>query len=85
MQRKAFKSTDDKWVGLLKEALHKNERRPVGDGWVTVVELAAKLKVGTDRAYSLVHEMVAKKKVEKFVGSVKLDKKMTRRVWYRPL
>ena len=85
MQRKASRSTEDKWVGLLKEALHKNERRPVGDGWVTVTELAAKLKVGTDRAYSLVHEMVAKKKVEKFVGSVKLDKKMTRRVWYRPI
>lgn len=85
MQRKASRSTEDKWVGLLKEALHKNERRPVGDGWVTVIELAAMLKVGTDRAYSLVHEMVARKKVEKFVGSVKLDKKMTRRVWYRPL
>lgn len=85
MPRKESRSTDDKWVGLLKEALHKNERRPLGDGWVTVVELAAKLKVGTDRAYSLVSEMVAKKKVERFVGAVKLEKKMARRVWYRPL
>jgi hypothetical protein len=57
----------------------------VGVGWVTVVELAAKLKIGTDRAYSLVSEMVAKKKIEKFVGVVKLGKRMTRRVWYRPI
>lgn len=85
MQRKASSSTEDKWVTLLKEALQKNERRPVGDGWVTVVELAARLKVGTDRAYALVHEMVQKKRIEKFVGAVKLDKKLTRRVWYRPL
>jgi hypothetical protein len=85
MRQKESRSTDDKWVGLLKEALYKNERRPVGVGWVTVVELATKLKVGTDRAYSLVSEMVAKKKIEKFVGAVKLGKRMTRRVWYRPL
>jgi hypothetical protein len=29
--------------------------------------------------------MVAKKKIEKFVGVVKLGKRMTRRVWYRPI
>lgn len=85
MRQKEFKSTDDKWAALLKEALQKNERRPDGDGWLTVPELAIKLKVSLDRTYTLVAEMVAKKRVEKFVGAVKLDKKLARRVWYRPL
>lgn len=85
MRQKEFKSTDDKWAALLKEALQKNERLPVGDGWLTVPELATKLKVSLDRTYTLVAEMVAKKRVEKFVGAVKLDKKLARRVWYRPL
>lgn len=85
MQQKASSSTEDKWVTLLKEALQKNERRPVGEGWLTVPELADRLKVSLDRSYTLVAEMVAKKRVEKFVGAVKLDKKLTRRVWYRPL
>lgn len=85
MPRKASNGTDDKWVRLLKEALHKNERRPVGDGWVTAIELAAKLKICRDRAYLLLREMLTKKKVERFIGAVKLEKKMTRRVWYRPL
>ena len=85
MRQKALGSTDDKWAALLKEALLKNERRPDGDGWLTVPELAIKLKVSLDRTYTLVAEMVAKKRVEKFVGAVKLDKKLARRVWYRPL
>jgi hypothetical protein len=85
MRQKALGSTDDKWAALLKEALQKNERRPDGDGWLTVPELAIKLKVSLDRTYTLVAEMVAKKRVEKFVGAVKLDKKLARRVWYRPL
>lgn len=85
MRQKAFKNTDDKWAALLKEALQKNERRPQGDGWMTVPELASKLKVSLDRTYTLVAQMVAKKRVEKFVGAVKAEKKLTRRVWYRPL
>lgn len=85
MRQKALGNTDDKWAALLKEALQKNERRPDGDGWLTVPELAIKLKVSLDRTYTLVAEMVAKKRVEKFVGAVKLDKKLARRVWYCPL
>lgn len=85
MRQKASRSTDDKWAALLKEALQQNERLPQGDGWLTVSELATKLKVSLDRTYTLVAEMVAKKRVEKFVGAVKAEKKLTRRVWYRPV
>lgn len=85
MQRKASRNTEDKWAALLKEALQQNERLPQGDGWLTVAELSSKLKVSLDRTYTLVSEMVAKKRVEKFVGAVKTEKKLTRRIWYRPL
>lgn len=85
MPQKTSKCSSDKWASLLQKALGTRERRPAGDGWVTMQEWCKRYSIARSRAQKLIASLIDSGDAECFAGVV-LDNQghLQRQVWYRP-
>jgi hypothetical protein len=85
MPQKTSKCSSDKWASLLQKALGTRERRPAGDGWVTLAQWCVKHSIAKQRALKLLNSLIASGDAECFAGVLLNEHRhLVRQVWYRP-
>lgn len=75
--------SDWAWANILVKALGK-ERKPQGEGWLTIAQIRQKFALGGRRAYIVIGKLTKSGQMEKFDGMQLINGKHRRQVWYRP-
>ncbi len=71
---------------LFAEALAKKpEKRPAGNGWMSMSDIMANLGLSPSRSSEKMNAAVRAGCFERFDGNVVRDGRLTRAVWFRPV
>lgn len=85
MARPKLKLTaPDDWAHELQSLLIEKEVTPSGEGWLTSIEFAAKIKKGRGNGLKILRQGLKTGLLERFVGSQKGATRTYSKVWYRP-
>jgi hypothetical protein len=71
----------DRWAAFTKALTDKPEKRPEGEGWKTIREIAKEFDVPIGKARKAVKAM----KHERFIGSIMRHGNLNSETWYRPI
>jgi len=84
MQRAKSKPTAaDDWAHELRALLVQKEIRPPGEGWLSSLEFAQKLKMSRSQAFKILHKGLKEDLLEKFQGTQNNNGRPFHNVWYR--
>lgn len=74
----------DDWAKFLFQEMRKDEKRPVGSGWLTAREIHAVSKKSFHSLRCILAELIQRKDCEIFSGNVRADRGFLQKcVWYR--
>ena len=71
------------WAHELQSLLIEKEVTPSGDGWLTSIEFAAKIKKGRGNGLKILRQGLETGLLERFVGTQKGATRTYRKIWYR--
>jgi hypothetical protein len=80
---KSKPTAPDDWAHELQSLLIRKENRPPGEGWLSSLEFAQKLKMSRSQAFKILHQGLKEDLLEKFKGTQNNHGRSFHNVWYR--
>jgi len=74
----------DDWAHELQSLLIGKEVKPSGEGWLTSIEFAEKIKKNRGNGLKILRQGLKTGLLERFIGSQKGATRTYPKVWYRP-
>ena len=72
------------WAHELQSLLIGKEVTPSGEGWLTSIEFAEKIKKNRGNGLKILRQALKTGLIERFVGSQKGATRTYQKIWYRP-
>lgn len=79
------KSFEELWAPMIRLARHSAEKKPAGEGWLTLQEFRKKAKCGKCKARRIILDGIKRGAIERFRGTqLNASKRAGQQNWYRP-